>query len=805
MLLKKQKKINIDTFLTQRGINLSNYKLGDSSVFLGRVLKAKKNKKNLKNKFPFSTVRNSPIKNLLFNSLVSNNNDSKIYNNNNKSKQFIYKKSCFLNSHIKSKSSITNDINDSKSIFDYEEKKAINPSKGFNTNKKLNKNNFSSFMKNMNHSTEILNRFNRNKNTELIKTNEKKINYLDILFTPNPRKKPIIIKNNKKINEIIYSKKNKNDINDKFKFNLTNTNISRNKKSRFFTQNNSKSKSKNKTNSISHSIDFSIINKINLKDNFNNAILSKTSDNFFILNEKKKSNTNSSQTRIFNHNINSSKNILFLTHFIKYCYLYFIQIIKNFFNNLKKIKDEKMKIINKYNKNKNNRKNNLFDEFNKDDFDKETIKNRTSDNFFDANGYNDKSFSFISESGNNIIYNRIKRINNQNCQEKNLLQIINTAKIENYNNKKIVVSKKNCFDNENVKENEKKDDNVHSPFFMRNIQTTKDKFPLESESGKIILTKNEMKEKSRFCNDNVSGFFQINEDINQFNNKETNINFLDKDIKTKISLNNIFLQENQNLSQDEILSFRKKTENNINNSINIIAINSIVTSDHRINIDIKYINDNNFSSSAYLHNNIDINLQIDKFFFEYILNKKKLKKISIRLIDAKFVKEKEEIVHRNKDYFLNNLSTIKEEESPMTKTVQKNENYYPLSNNSKLFSKISVEKIIDGQKRINEEDIDKILMNSLSDYNNNYYKQKKLKKWQSQEIMVVSNFNSAMRNRRNRKENAKLLIEGILCLIKFFGVLCFKIRKECFIKIKWNWKIKRFVNYLINFYTKKNN
>ena len=170
---------------------------------------------------------------------------------------------------------------------------------------------------------------------------------------------------------------------------------------------------------------------------------------------------------------------------------------------------------------------------------------------------------------------------------------------------------------------------------MRNIQTTKDKFSLESESGKIILTKNEMKEKSRFFKDNVSGF--VDEDNNQFNIKDTNINFLDKDIKTKLSLNNIFLQENQNLSTDEILSFRKKTENNNNNNVNIIVINSIVTSDHKINIDIKYINDNNFNGLAYLHNNMDINLQIDKFFFEYILNKKKLKKISVRLIDAKFV------------------------------------------------------------------------------------------------------------------------------------------------------------------------
>ena len=192
------------------------------------------------------------------------------------------------------------------------------------------------------------------------------------------------------------------------------------------------------------------------------------------------------------------------------------------------------------------------------------------------------------------------------------------------------------------------------------------------------------------------------------------------------------------------------------------------------------------------------------FVFEYIQNKKKLKKIWARLKDAKIVKEKEDIIQRNNNnYFLYNLSTIKEEETPKTKTLKKNENYYPISNNSKLFSKISIEKIIDGEKEINEEDIDKILMDSFSDYNNNY-KLKKLKNWQSQEIKVVSNFNSVMRNRRNRKENAKLLIEGILCLIRFFGVLCFNIRKDCYIKLKWNWKMKKFVNYLINFCIKKN-
>ena len=122
------------------------------------------------------------------------------------------------------------------------------------------------------------------------------------------------------------------------------------------------------------------------------------------------------------------------------------------------------------------------------------------------------------------------------------------------------------------------------------------------------------------------------------------------------------------------------------------------------------------------------------------------------------------------------------------------EHYYPISNNSKLYSNASVEKIIDGDKEINEDDIDVILMDSLSGCK--YNRVNKLKSWQSQEIMVVSNFNSIMRNRRNRKENAKLLIKGILCIIRFFSILCFNIRKDTYMELKLIWKINKFVNYL---------
>jgi hypothetical protein len=349
-------------------------------------------------------------------------------------------------------------------------------------------------MKNMNQSSEnILNRFLRNKNTNN-KTNKKQseneIKYLDILFNQNSHNndEPTIISNNKKDSKIIYSKKNKFT---KFKANITFTKIpkSRNNKKKFHTQNNSKSKPKN--NKITHSIDFSIINKINLKDNLNNInniSLSKTSDNFFILNKKNKLSTHSSERNIHNdiNSVNNSKNMKFLNHFIKYCYLYFIQIIKKFFNNIKKIKNEKIeeKISNIKNKNFN-----IFNDFNKDDFDKETIKNKTSENFFDA--LNDNSFSFFSECKKNSIYNRKRRINNQNYQEKNLLQILNTTTIGNFNKIINFDNKKNCFDNENDKNN----NITQSPFFYKEInQTNKDKCSLENR--KIILTKNEMKENN---------------------------------------------------------------------------------------------------------------------------------------------------------------------------------------------------------------------------------------------------------------------------------------------------------------------
>ena len=300
------------------------------------------------------------------------------------------------------------------------------------------------------------------------------------------------------------------------------------------------------------------------------------------------------------------------------------------------------------------------------------------------------------------------------------------------------------------------------------------------------------------------GFIQINNEINPFNIKDNNINFFDKDIKNKLSKNKILILPQNQQCNDEILSFRKRDEPEKNNKEkinNIIIINNFTSEDKKINIEIKYINNNLFKNS--IHENFN-NLKINKFYLEFN-KRKRIKKISARFIEAGLIKEKEYINQLDdNNLFMNNLSIIKEEESPIMHTFKKMKNYYPISNNSKLYSKSSVEKIIDGDKEINEDDIDKILMGSLSENKDKYYNCNKLKNWQSQEIMVVSNFNSIMRSRINRKENAKLLIEGILYLIKFFSILCFNIRRNTFIKLKWNWKLNKLRNYVILFCIKSN-
>ena len=180
--------------------------------------------------------------------------------------------------------------------------------------------------------------------------------------------------------------------------------------------------------------------------------------------------------------------------------------------------------------------------------------------------------------------------------------------------------------------------------------------------------------------------------------------------------------------------------------------------------------------------------------------------------NSEIIKEKEDYVdlnnNENRKKYLYSLSIIKEEDdekyindSSFKKPFpfKKLEPYYNISNNSKLISKASIEKLIDGDKIINEEDIDQILSKSSSRYKN--YDKK------SQEIVIVSNFNSVMRNRINRKENAKALINGILILIEFFGSLCFNIRKNTFEKFKMSWKLSKMrtsiIKYIFMIFIKK--
>ena len=759
MFLRKQKKLSLNQFLTQRGINMNlNSHLAENSIFLKKVLKAKNHKKNKCFNSAHLSVGNTPLRNnKIFNTIIKkdlNILDISIIKNKKNNKNLNNK--CGLSNNPLNEL-MNNNLNNSNIPF---YGKSVS-NRFFNTNIKKNKKNFSNFMKNTNMSSEnILKRYNRNNNPQKEKDCQKKIKYLDVIFHKNPNDGK-----NQRMNKMIYEKKNNFD---KFQSYIINAKLSRNNKRRFKAQNNSKSI----INSISHSIDFSIIDK---KENIKNISLSRTSDNFFVLNNKTHKKIKSSTTfleKTTSTDKDPNRNMKFLNHFIKYCYMYFILIVKKFFNNLKKIKIIKNEILNSDNKT-------IFNDFNKDDFDKETIKNKTSENFFEA--LDNNSFSFFSDCKKNYVYNRKKRINNQNFQEKNLLQLLNAATIErSYKRIRIDNDEKNLFDNEN-KSNDV--DITQSPFFNKVVNKK------DSTSFNKKIEKNEKNK--------IIGFIQINNEINPFDIKEYDINSLDTNLRNKISQSTIIPTENQQ-NAEEILSFRKNI-----NTIKIINMENSVTKDNKLNINIKYLENNIFKSKSKPY--ISSYLSIENFFLEFIKNFKNVKKISARLIDSKLIKEKEELLKLNNIncfYTNTNLSVIKEEDSPIAQTFKKIENYYPISNNSKLFSKASIEKIIDGEKEINEENIDKILMNSLSD-KIKYPKNKKLKKWQSQEIMVVSCFHSAMKKRRSRKENAKLLIEGLLRLIKFFSILCFNIRKEAYLKLKWKLKIKKFISYLIAFCIKR--
>ena len=772
MIQNRTNNTSLDEFLEKRGIEKNNFHLKENSVLLQKILFMKRHQKNNTDfiqYYPNLTLnnfylnQNSKGKNI-FTRLQKSKKEYKLFNDNNnkQNKNIIYmnyisnfnKNSKDKNEQIKEKkydnlSINCNLFNDTLNSKNENEKEYI----------------FQTSTKYINTSNEnILNRINRinsNDNNKYPNNNSLNKQFFETTCKIRTNKwEDLIPKSNKKL---IYRKKIKCETFKKKKP------VSRNRISLLFPTNQSKE------NSICNSIDFSIINKTPHTTE-KKCALSKTSENFFILSKNRQKNTNKIN---LNKNEIRTRNIKFMNHFIKYCYLYYIIIIKKFFNNLKKLSVPRLS-----NLISNHKRNNIFEEFNKDDFDRETINYKTMDNFFN-DGINS---SFISANKNkkNLVYNRNKRILNQKYQINNLMKILDISHIENEKSISNYEKEKYNFDNESKdikrkKEQENNDNNNNdiqrSPFF----------------NGKSNISKNNTDIKDK---DNIIGFIQVNNEINPFKIKNNNINFFNE-TKTHISENT--LQANE----DEILSFRQKTSND---KKSIIKLLSSKTKDNKLNIDIKYFpySFNIKKTNKYFNNE----LSIEKNNFK-INNNLRIKKISMRVKNSKMIKEKEDYIdltnEENKKNYLYSLSIIKEEDdeknindSSLLKSIpkKKNDHYFNISNNSKLYSKASVEKLIDGDKVIKEEDMDNILFSNSSSYRGGYNKR-------SQEIMVVSNFCSVMRSRINRKENAKLLINGILILIQFFGNLCFNIRKSTFAKMKMSWKIKKMITSIIRYTLKK--
>ena len=750
MITKSQIKTSLDYFLVKRGIDNYNFHLNENSILLNKILKLKNRNKNINNNFPKISVYNdmnlAPKRKIITTRLIKKPNKDNIYNINinQKNNNTIYNN--YISNFAKTSKDINtkeNNSNNNLSIKDnifYEHlEKNIPKQKEYIFHTSIKSSNIPN--------DSILKRFNKNKNHNF-NTNS------SINFGPNSKNSNTNSRYQTE-KKLIYEKKIKKD---KFK---KNQRLSRNKTSFFFTQNNSKE------NSICNSIDFSIINKtssINDKSNF----FSQTNENFFILSNKK--NNNKTKNKVHIH----LKNKKFLNHFIKYCYSYYISIVKQFFHNFKKISNENLSnISHNYYNHIINPNSNLFEEFNKEDFDRETIKNKTSENFFDTS-----SLSFIStKNRQSLVYNRNKRIINQNYQKKNLMKLLDNSIIETSNKYGDYVNENNKFIFDNEKEKDKENNlQINSPFF-------------NGKSDNKISENNNMTYSKSKAKDNIVGFIQINNEINPFRIKNNILNFFNE------SKNIESINLNQQ-SEEEILSFRQKNPEPNN-------ILSIKTSDNKLTIDIKYFSNGIYNKKNKNKNIYDDNdLSIDKFNFQ-ICNNIIIKKISIRLKDSRVIKEREDIIdlknEQNRKNYLYSLSVIKEEEdekniidSSKQKSLTKFENYYNISNNSKLFSKTSIEKLIDGEKSINSNDIDNILTKSSSRYKYNNNKK-------SQEIMVVSNFNSVMRSRINRKENAKSLIRGLLILIKFFGNICFNIRKKTFYKLFEILKIERLMKAMIRY------
>ena len=767
-MINRINKTSLDEFLERRGIEKNNFHLKENSILLQKIISMKrhpKNNSNFNQYYPNLTLnnfylnQNSNRKNI-HTRLIKRPKENQILINQQKKNTIYMNYISHFNKDSKDKE---------KNEKTKEEKKYDNLSLNHNLftdtlnskNEKEKEYIFHTSTKPIDKSNEIiLNRINRNNINDSRHTNNNSFNkrFFETTFKSRGNKwKDLILKSKK---NLVYKKKIYSETFKKKKP------LSRNRISLLFPPNHSKE------NSICNSIDFSIINKTSFITEKKSA-LSKTSENFFISSKKQQNIKKISQ----NKNQIRSRNVKFMNHFIKYCYLYYIIIIKKFFNNFKKISAPSLS-----NLISNHKKGNIFEEFNKDDFDRETINYKTMDNFFN-DGVN---LSFISMNKNkkNFVYNRNKRILNQKYQINNLMKILDISHIENDKSISNCENQKHNFDNENndIKYEKDKENNdiERSPFF----------------NGKSNMSKNytEIKDRDK-DKDNIIGFIQINNEINPFKIKNNNINFFNE-MKNQNSENTFTSND------DEILSFRQKTSDNKKNIIKIFTAKS---DDNKLNIDIKYFPNicNNKKSSKYSNNE----LSIEKNNFK-INNNPRIKKITMRLKNSRIIKEKEDYIdltnEENRKNYLYSLSIIKEEDDEKNITdsslvkgipIKKFEHYFNISNNSKLYSKASIEKLIDGEKVIKEEDMDNILFSNSSSYRGHNKR--------SQEIMVVSNFYSVMRNRVNRKENAKSLINGILILIQFFGNLCFNIRKSTYEKIKMDWKIKILIIGIIRRILKK--
>ena len=767
-MINRINKTSLDEFLERRGIEKNNFHLKENSILLQKIISMKrhpKNNSNFNQYYPNLTLnnfylnQNSNRKNI-HTRLIKRPKENQILINQQKKNTIYINYISHFNKDSKDKE---------KNEKTKEEKKYDNLSLNHNLftdtlnskNEKEKEYIFHTSTKPIDKSNEIiLNRINRNNINDSRHTNNNSFNkrFFETTFKSRGNKwKDLLLKSKR---NLVYKKKIYSETFKKKKP------LSRNRIPLLFPPSHSKE------NSICNSIDFSIINKTSFITEKKSA-LSKTSENFFISSKKQQNIKKISQ----NKNQIRSRNIKFMNHFIKYCYLYYIIIIKKFFNNFKKISAPSLS-----NLISNHKKGNIFEEFNKDDFDRETINYKTMDNFFN-DGVN---LSFISMNKNkkNFVYNRNKRILNQKYQINNLMKILDISHIENDKSISNCENQKHNFDNENndIKYEKDKENNdiERSPFF----------------NGKSNMSKNytEIKDRDK-DKDNIIGFIQINNEINPFKIKNNNINFFNE-MKNQNSENTFTSND------DEILSFRQKTSDNKKNIIKIFTAKS---DDNKLNIDIKYFPNicNNKKSSKYSNNE----LSIEKNNFK-INNSPRIKKITMRLKNSRIIKEKEDYIdltnEENRKNYLYSLSIIKEEDDEKNITdsslvkgipIKKFEHYFNISNNSKLYSKASIEKLIDGEKVIKEEDMDNILFSNSSSYRGHNKR--------SQEIMVVSNFNSVMRNRVNRKENAKSLINGILILIQFFGNLCFNIRKSTYEKIKMDWKIKILIIGIIRRILKK--